>query len=588
MKKIIYSTVILAVSLLWSCSNDYFNTVNDPLTYGESYLDITFSTNKPLYSPGETVHFTLKNVPQGAKIRYTHLGNVVEESALISGTWTWTAPASDFKGYMAEIYSVENGVEKVHNNIAVDVSSDWSKFPRYGFVSDYEKIDDKFINRNIEVLNRYHINGLQFYDWMYDHQRPLAGTVDNPAESWPDIFYRVNYLSTVKSYIRAAKERNMKTMFYNLCYGATSNAASDGVSEEWYIFKDRNHSEKDYHDLTGGRSHIWVLDPGNADWQNYLIARNEDVYKALDFDGFHIDQLGYRGERYDYNGNEVNLSEGYGSFIRAMKTAEPDKSLLFNAVGGWGQENIANNPVDFLYVEVWGARDGDNPNMSYDDMITLMRDNVSESNPEKNIVLAAYMNYNVSSVGFVNKPAVLLVNAAIFAWGGAHLELGEHYLINEYFPSNNLQMRADLGNALINYYDFMTAYQNLLRDGGDFQGADVSFVDSDVQCQPWPAGKGYVATVGKKVDGKDVVHLINFTDASHMVWRDPKGTQSEPELIESPTVDIAVSGTPSKVWFASPDINGGVAQTLDFTQNGGKITLTLPSLKYWDMVVVEY
>lgn len=587
MKRIKYISVALSALFMVACSNDYYNTVNDPLTYGQSYIDIDISTDKALYSPGEAVRFTLKEVPAGAKIRYTYLGETIEESSLASDNWTWTPPADDFKGYMATIYTDENGAEKVYTNIAVDVSSDWAKFPRYGFLSDYDKMDNVFINRNIEMLNRYHINGLQFYDWLYDHQRPFPGSADKPAESWPDIFYRTNYLSTIKAYIIAAKKYDMKTMFYNLCYGATKDAASDGVSEEWYIFKDREHTEKDYHDLSGGRSHIWLTNPADEQWQDYLIARNKDVYEVFDFDGYHIDQLGWRGSRYDYYGNEVDMSKSYRSFINAMKKAEPEKSLLFNAVGGYAQDEIAKAPVDFLYVEVWGAREGDNPDMTYDDMIMLMRDNVSKSNPEKNIVLAAYMNYNVSSVGFVNKPGILLVNAAIFAWGGSHLELGEHYLINEYFPSNNLQMRADLGKALINYYDFMVAYQNLLRDGGEFQAVDVAFVDSDVQAARWPADKGYVATIGKKVGSKNIIHLINFADANSMVWRDPKGTQAEPELIEQPVIDITVTSTPEKVWFASPDVNGGVAQPLEFTQTGNQIRVTLPSLKYWDMIVVE-
>jgi len=380
----------------------------------------------------------------------------------------------------------------------------------------------------------------------------------------------------------------MKTMFYNLCYGATKNAAADGVNEDWYIFRDMNRQEKDYHDLSGGRSHIWLVDPGNEQWQNYLIARNKDVYKALDFDGYHIDQLGERGNQFDYSGNQIDMPKRFGSFIQAMKSAESDKRLVFNAVGGYGQNEIAKAPVDFLYVEVWGARDGDNPDMSYADMIALMRDNVGKSSPEKNIVLAAYMNYNVSSVGFVNKPGILLANSAIFAWGGAHLELGEHYLINEYFPSNNLQMRADLGKSLINYYDFMVAYQNVLRDGGDFQAADVTFSNSTIVANRWPAAKGQVATIGKKVNGKDIIHLINFSNANTMVWRDPKGTQSEPVLIESPEIKVNVSGTVSRIWFASPDLNGGVAQNLQFVQNGLQATITLPSLKYWDMIVVEY
>ncbi len=585
MKKI-YNLIALCIFTIGGCS-DYYDTNNNPITYGQSYNEVSITTDKAAYKPGEVVEFTLKELPDGAKVRYTFLGKTISESALSAKTWTWTPPSDDYKGYMVEVYTTENGTEKVYSNIAVDVSSDWAKFPRYGFLSDYGKLSDVQIKQNIEMLNRYHINGLQFYDWMYDHQRPLAGTVENPSSSWLDIFNRTSYLSTVKKYIAEAKSKEMKTMFYNLCYGALKDASLDGVSEEWYLYKDNKHGEKDFHELSTARSNIYLTNPANSSWQQYIIKRHQDVYDVFDFDGYHIDQLGVRGDRYDYNGNLVDLPSSFGSFISAVKTAQPTKKLLFNAVGGYGQEYIGKSAVDFLYAEVWGARNGDSPNDSYNDLISFMKNNLQKGNNQKNIVLAAYMDYDMSSTkGTVNKPGILLADAVIFAWGGAHLEVGEHYLTNEYFPNNNLQMSSDLGKALVSYYDFSVAYQNLLRDGGDFQTADIT--STNFTMNSWPANQGSVATISKKVNGKDVFHLINFSKASSMVWRDPNGTQTEPTLVNAPSISIAVSGTPSKVWFASPDINGGVSQQLAFTQTGNKINVTLPSLKYWDMIVAEY
>lgn len=584
MRKALYILIVLSSILFMGCS-DYYETHNNPITYGETYLNTKLSTDKAAYSPGETVTFTIKDLPSNATIRYTYLDSLVEEKPLTESTWQWTVPTTDYKGYMASVYSND----KLYANIAVDVSSDWAKFPRYGFVSDYSKMSQPIIDNIVERLNRYHINGLQFYDWLYEHQHPLAGTVENPAASWLDIFNRTNYFSTVQGYIESAKSRNIKTMFYNLCYGALDDAASDGVSDQWYLYTDQNHTTKDYHGLSSGRSNIYVLNPANTSWQQYLAKQNQDVYDVFDFDGYHIDQLGYRGTRYDYDGNEVNMTAGYKSFINAMKIAQPDKDLVFNAVGGYGQDQIANTGVDFLYEEVWGGRNTDNPNDSYGDLINTMRNNVMESNPEKNIVLAAYMDYDASSTpGYVNMPGVLLADASIFAWGGAHLELGEHYLTNEYFPNDNLQMKSDLGMALVHYYDFLVAYENLLRDGGEFQGAEVTFPDTTIISNHWPAAKGEVATIGKKVNGKDVIHLINFTNAFTMNWRDTNGTQTEPNLINNLKTNIDVTGNVSKVWFASPDVNGGTAQELDFAQSGNKITVTLPSFKYWDMIVINY
>ena len=132
-------------------------------------------------------------------------------------------------------------------------------------------------------------------------------------------------------------------------------------------------------------------------------------------------------------------------------------------------------------------------------------------------MLAAYINYDrSSSTGYVNAPGVLLANAVIFSFGGAHLELGEHYLANEYFPNSNLQMKSELRQDLIDYYDFLVAYQNLLRDGGAFASFDVKSTDENTRIENWPASRGAVAVSGKKLADREVIHLLNFSDANSM------------------------------------------------------------------------
>jgi len=517
-------------------------------------------------------------------VRYSHLGKVMKEEELQGTSWSWIAPAEDFKGYMVDIYEADGKAGKIYHTIAVDVSSDWTKFPRYGFLSSYGDLSKTQIGRNIEILNRYHINGLQFYDWLYDHHRPLAGTADNPLPQWPDLIGRTNYLSTVKSYIDAAHGRGMKTMFYNLAFGALSNAAADGVKEEWYIFKDANRSVKDSHHLDSPfRSSIYLTNPANNAWQNYLMARHNDVYRVFDFDGYHIDQLGNRGAVYDYNGNLLKLEETYAPFIAAMKQSRPDKRLVMNAVGQFGQGYISQNEVDFLYTEVWDE------SKTFGELANVILENNAYSDNKKQTVLAAYVNYaKSSSSGYVNAPGVLLTNAVIFSFGGAHLELGEHYLANEYFPNSNLQMKKELKEALVCYYDFLVAYQNLLRDGGAFALFNVQSANNQVRFENWPASQGAVAVTGKRFTDKEVIHLLNFSDANSMAWRDTNGTQKEPLAIIGTEIKVTVTRPVKKIWFASPDINGGVARTLDFTQAGNEVGFTLPSLKYWDMIVIEY
>lgn len=585
MKKInLFITLFLALSV--SSCEDYYDTHNDPVTYGETYFNADLSTDKACYTPGEIVHFTLKEKLDGnAKVRYSHLGKIIAEEALTSNAWSWTAPAEDYKGYMVDIYEAVDGKETIHQSIAVDVSSSWTKFPRYGFLSSYGELSESMIENNINNLNRYHINGIQFYDWMYNHHRPLAGTPQQPDATWPDLVGRTNYLSTVKDYINAAHAKGMKAMFYNLAFGALKNAASDGVKEEWYIFKDKNHSDKDNHHLDPPfRSSIYLTNPANAEWQNYLAARNKDVYEVFGFDGFHIDQLGNRGTVYDYNGNVVELDNTYSTFITAMANANPGKHLVMNAVSQYGQQkSIAKSEVDFLYTEVWDE------SKSFEQLAHVITDNYAYSEGKKQTILAAYMNYARSgNSGFINTPGVLLANAVIFSFGGAHLELGEHYLANEYFPNSNLQMKAEVKKALMHYYDFLVAYQNLLRDGGDFFAANVASTDGKLSFAGWPASQGSVAVTGKRFANKEVIHLINFSNANSMEWRDTNGTQKEPELVSDVAIKITTVKPVTKVWLASPDINGGAHRELSFNQSGNDVTITLPSLKYWDMVVLEY
>ncbi len=569
---------------LFACKKDDPKEIVPPGTLFNSH---NILTNKAAYQPGETVVFkALKNIPEGAKIRYRHLNQVLEENAVSGSEWQWTPPSTDFKGYLAEIFVVENQVDVVLASIAIDVSSEWTKFPRYGFLSKFPEMTSQSVSNILDNLLRHRINGIQFYDWHFDHHKPLAGEVYQPAAVWKDIANRDNYFSTVKAYISGARSRGIKSMSYNLAYGALNSAAADGVSEEWYLFKNSNHTEKDYHPLPAPmfRSNIYLTDPSNVAWQNYLAGRNNDVYQVLDFDGFHIDQLGNRNQNlYNYNGQVVDLPPAFNSFVYAMKNATPSKYHVMNAVNQYAQQQIAASPVDFLYSEVW------NPNNSFQQLAQIISDNDAFSANTKNSVLAAYMNYDLASgQGFFNTPGVLLTNAVILSFGGSHLEMGEHMLGKEYFPNNNLQMRGDLRDAMVAYYDFQTAYQNILRDGGEMNHLSVQCTDNKFQVSAWPPQLGKVAAFGRLLNDKQVVHLISFGSATSMLWRDNNGTQPYPQRYNDIALNISSERAVKSIWFASPDHRHGIPVPLEFTQSGEKVSVRIPELYFWDMIVLEY
>jgi dextranase len=324
------------------------------------------------------------------------------------------------------------------------------------------------------------------------------------------------------------------------------------------------------------------MDASNPGWQQYLAERNTDMYAVFDFDGFHIDQLGDWGVKYTYDGEPINIALTYGSFIQAMKSAHPDKNLVMNAVNQYGQEGvIGNSATDFLYTEVW------NPNESYSDLAQIIKANNGFSNYQKQSVLAAYINYDLAEQqGSFNSPAVLFADAVIFAFGGAHLELGEHMLGKEYFPNDNLQISSELKDDLVSYYDFSVAYQNLLRDGGSFNSPDIKSADASFTLSAWPPKTGSISVIGKSVENKQIIHLINFTSNS-LDWRDTNGTKTEPDVIDNLKVVFTTSQSVNKVWLASPDLNYGSAFELDFEIVGNQVSFVIPYLKYWDMLVIE-
>ena len=98
---------------------------------------------------------------------------------------------------------------------------------------------------------------------------------------------------------------------------------------------------------------------------------------------------------------------------------------------------------------------------------------------------------------------------------------------------------------------------------------------------------GNVTTFARQVGDRKVVHLLNFMDADNLSWRDMNGTMPEPRLVEGLPLRMKADTKVNKIWVATPDALGGAMQELPFKQAGGEVTFTLPSLKYWTMIVIE-
>jgi dextranase len=584
----------IACALLFACSKPSAmsdagtaNPVPGPFEQVGSEAGAWFtsvSTDRARYAPNEVVSFTLllsKSDPTvSVRVRYLHLFDEIESVMIgaASGTsidWTWHPPPIDGAGYLAEIIAVRDATPIDRATIAVDVSSDWKRFPRYGYLSTYPMMSPNDQDAVMSRLNRHHISGVQFYDWEHKHHAPLATNGSMIDASWKDIANRDIYLSTVKTYLDLCHAHGMVAMSYNLLYGASANAAADGVDPTWGLFDDTMHTEQDVHPLPATwASNIYLQDPSNFGWQSYLFAKEKQMFDALAFDGWHVDQLGDRGARYTFQGLPVRLSDTFTGFLMSAQSALGVR-LVMNAVSGYGRPQIADAPIDFMYEEVWP------PVVEYTDLRSIIEGN---SRPT---VLAAYINYDLGSApGTFNAPGVLLADAVIFASGGAHIELGESMLSREYFPSMLLTIDGALKLKLIAYYDFSVAYENLLRDGFTATVRDLSSTAASIAASP---SQGAIWAFTKSKDDREVVHLINFTNATSLVWRDADGTQSPESPIADLPLHVATDAPVTRVWWASPDLLDGSPLELEARPaKGGGIDVTIPELEYWGMLVIEH
>lgn len=555
-------------------------------------------TDAARYSPGQPVKLTVQLLnPTGERrqgqieIRWRHLDEQIGEKMTVPVdlqpheqrpyTITWTPPAIDYRGYMAEADLLLDGRTADGITTAVDVSSDWSRFPRYGYLSEFPDMKTEDLQRVIDRLNRYHLNGLQFYDWQWKHNEPLPTAGDVPLSRWNNVANQEVRLDTVKRYIEFAHDKNMMAMNYNLLYGSYANQESSGVKPEWGLYQDAEHTRQDVHPLPESwASSIQLMNPANPDWQRHLFEQEKKVFANLDFDGLHVDQLGDRGSRWDAGGNPVDLAQSFGGFL-AEARKQLGKRLVMNAVSGYGQQQIADSgAADFLYTEVWENQP------TYADLKQILDSGSEWTQGSKNMVLAGYMNYRLADrPGQFNKAGILMTDSVIFALGGSHIELGDSGMLSkEYFPNKSLRMSSDLEQDLQSYYDFIVAYENLLRDNVKDSGLKVESASHPLSGAPAPKAIWYFA---KKKENKQILHLINLTNRDDILWRDDNGTTPYPEKQSGVKLSVQVDKPVKKVYMASPDQYHGRSQPLDFKEQDGRLEVTVPSLYYWDMLVIE-
>lgn len=177
------------------------------------------TTRTATHAPGEaaTIYVDVDGATgtKTAHIQITHLNETVWENDVTftanGGKTTvpinWTPPASDHQGYLVSI--TIDGKQIV---TAIDVSSDVTTYPRYGYSVDFMPGETSAESDAMmkELAQVYHVNIVQYYDWMYRHEKILP----DEGDEWVDMFGHTLSRQTIQQRIDAGHAYNQKAMAF--------------------------------------------------------------------------------------------------------------------------------------------------------------------------------------------------------------------------------------------------------------------------------------------------------------------------------------------------------------------------------------
>ncbi len=520
---------------------------------------IDFYPLKGTFKPGETIQLQLKlfvDEPTEVLIslKFWHLaeqvGAVSHKISLIFGEQTctleWIPPLETPRGY-GVVCTLSDGLGQTSEKItsAFDVLPDWTAFPRYGFLTDFTAGRGD-VESTLESLVRFHINGLQFYDWQYRHDQLLP-----PAEVYIDPLERRLSLKTVRNFIEGAHKFGMAAMPYLAVYAASLEFWRD--HPDWAIY-DEGGQPMTFMDFLG------LMDPtSNSPWIRHLQQECQRMLTELPFDGLHVDQYGDPKEGYNVDGEAIDIPAAFNAFISTLKDAYPNEAVVFNAVGNWPIEALGPSAQDFTYIEIWP------PKTSYLDLPEVVS-GARELSGGKPVVIALYLP--------ADRPAnIRLADALIYSCGGSRIELGENtrLLSDPYFPEHQ-EIPPELEGVLRKYHDFAVRYGDLIGPGAE-----------DLHDWPVDAPPG-VWSITRKNAYRTTVSLVNFNGIDDSGWDQP---HPELRIMENLAVEINFPDEVQQVYWASPDSSDIRLKPISWQQENEKLKVHIPSLEYWGIIVVE-
>jgi dextranase len=523
------------------------------------------------YRPGDPVVLLVdSSVAQRVSLVVTRLGLVEAQADETVGMGRSRVTVGDFAeaSYAMRLTAADGSTATG----AFDVTTDPMARPRYGFVTDFVpgRHDDASV---ADSLRAFHINAVQFYDWMYRHAALLPPPED--ADGFVDALDRSLSLETVRRLVDATHTAGARAIAYAAVYGAGHEYARSHPDEVLHHRDGRPWQLGDF---------LWIMDVSRGSaWSAHVVAEMAAAVAAVGFDGLHLDQYGDPKIAVTTSGTVVDLAEGFVALIEAVRARLPDATLIFNNVNDFPTATTVRAPQDVTYIEVWSPHD------DYGDLVRLV-DTARDRCPERAVVLAAYLEPFAQPCGPDQVAAAKLALSTVWSAGGQYLLFGERHgaLTHPYYP-NYATLTDDAVAVLRRFADFAVANGDVLfnprlarstRHLWRGVNEDVAVEGAPVLAEPTPGGIWMrIATDGPRL----VVTLVDLTGQADPRWNVAKRpTDPAPRL----RVRVRVASAEPSVRFGHP-LAGPELAPIPLSVDGEHVDVEIPPFDTWAVVVVD-
>lgn len=606
--------------------------------------DVTF--NKATYKSGEDVSISINNPDvTSSDLTVSHLDKVIYELKNAPGN-SLVIPSSVFSpnsGYLIDVIGKNaDGKQEFHKVAGLSVEDDWTVYPRYGVVAgskdNHNSITKEQVEgykNSIDQLANMHINNYFFYDVYNTPANPFPANVERFTQDWATFLIpkgetdpekRKTYLpvidtDAVKELVSHVHSTGAKAMLYNMIYAVSLDEKIPDQVKSAIV---RNLQDHFNFGKTGDITATDIqqfLDPGDPNWQNFIINVMLKAMKEGGFDGWQGDTMGTNlVEKVNEPGKAFSLSENYPKLAAAATEAlkKEGYDFMINDISTGDADRLGKTNVSAPYAEVWGD------SIAYDSTyqaLTRLTERMRDLYNGKSPIIAAY-THREKNAAKLSKDNELLTDAIIAASGGYHMttaalntsqdEKGFGVIQAEWYLNQNLPVNADFANAEFNYQEFIVAYQELLRGrdtlahdtrrivdntnvlvNGNFIGSNLDNADG---VQP-----GTVYTITKETKtGDRIAHLINLVGITENKWNSAVNTTEKLTNIQAfvPLGKITKDQAEhASIYWATPDaVEGKYNINLRETSanvyyDGGAgqwmAAIDVPSLDVWDMLYVK-